>query len=134
MKKVLSLTAAAAALLVFIGGCQKTTVEGPSGKKLTLVKPADQTVKRGETNEVLVVVTRDNFRDPVEVKFENLPAGVQVLDAANKIATEDKTAKYTLKAEPNAALVDNHEVKVTVIGPDGMKATESFRLSVKDKS
>jgi hypothetical protein len=114
-------------------GCEKSTVEGPAGKKLTLSKPADQTLKRGETNAVKVSISRSNFRDPVQVKFEGLPNGVTVQDLDRKINAEESSANFTLRAEPTADLVQNQEVKITVTGPDGLSVTESFKLTVKDK-
>lgn len=120
-------------LLALAGGCEKTAIEGPGGKKLTLSKPADQTIKRGETNDVKVSVSRTNFRDAVAVRFENLPAGVTVQDKDRKIAAEENSATFTLHAAPDAAIVSNQEVKVTVVGPDGMSVMESFKLNVKDK-
>lgn len=115
-------------------GCGKTTVEGPDGKKLTIVKPADQTVARGDTNGVQVMISRGNFRDPVSIKFENLPEGIKVQDKDLKIAAGDNSATFTLKADENAALVANHEVKVIVTGPNNMQATETFKITVKDKT
>src|SRR5262245_12541868 len=131
MKFASLLTTAAAAMLLIVG-CQKSTVEGPSGKKLTIVKPADQTVKRGDTNQVTVAIGRDNFKDAVAIQFDNLPNGVSVEEKEKKIPGDDKVATFTLKADPEAALVSNHEAKVTAVGPDGMKVTESFKITVKD--
>jgi len=126
------LTTVALAVIVW-GGCKQTSVEGPSGKKLTLTKPADQTLKRGEPNQVKVSINRDNFRDAVTVSFEDLPQGVQVQDKDKKIAPEETSAVFTFQADPKADLVANHNVKVTATGPDGMKVTEMFKLTVKDK-
>jgi len=131
MQKFVTCAVIVAAFL-FVSGCKHATVEGSGGKKLTLVKPADQTIKRGETNQVSIAVTRDNFRDAVDISFDNLPAGVTVQDKDKKLAANDNTATFTLKADANAGLVTNHEVKVTATGPDGMKVTEAFKLTVKD--
>lgn len=130
----LALCALVTVSFVFLGGCKHSTVEGTGGKKLTLVKPANQTIKRGDTNQVTVGVTRSNFSDDVTISFDNLPQGVSVVDKEKKIAGSDNTATYTLKADANAALVTNHEVKVTASGPDGMKVTESFTLTVQDNA
>jgi hypothetical protein len=132
MRKLAFLTTVAFAVIVW-GGCKHAAVEGPSGKKLTLTKPADQTLKRGQTNQVKVMINRDNFRDPVTIDFENLPKGVSVQDKDKKIAAEDNSANFTLVADANADLVTNHEVRVTATGPDGMKVSEAFRVSVKEK-
>lgn len=117
-----------------LSGCQKSTVEGPAGRKLTVTKPSDQTIRRGEENKVRVAIGRDNFKAAVDVKFENLPAGVQVLDATPRILDGDNSADFTLKATDAATVVNNHEAKVTVTGPQGLSVTESFKITVKDKS
>ena len=132
MRKYILVTAATVLLALF-AGCSKTTVEGSGGKKLTLVQPTDHTLKRGSTTEVTVAIAREKFSDPVSVSFDKLPTGVEVVDKDKKIAADDNTAKFTLKASDKADLVSNQEVKVTVAGPDGMKATEPFKLTVKDK-
>jgi hypothetical protein len=125
--------AAASTLLAVMSGCAKTTVEGSNGKKLTLVQPANQTVARGSSTEITVKIAREKFTDPVSVSFDKLPLGVEVTDSDKKIAADATTAEFTLKAGDKADLVSNQEVKVTVSGPDGMKASEPFKLTVKDK-
>lgn len=126
----------ASALLVTIGlaGCAQTTVEGPGDKKLTLLRPADQQMQRGETNQVMIVINRENFRDGVKVRFDDLPAGVRVQDKDAEIAAGQTTATFTLAADAKATLVNNHKVTVTAAGPNGMKAVENFQLTIKDKS
>src|SRR5262245_45024849 len=134
LKRWLTVALVPAFLLAALVGCESRTVEGPGGKKLTLSKPADQTLRQGGTNDVRISITRDNFRDAVTVRFENLPEGVQVMDRDKKIAAEDKSGTFTLKADDTAPPVENHEVKVTAEGPDGMKVTEPFKLTVKPRS
>src|SRR5262245_36862300 len=138
MKRLISVLLSAAllafALPAFVG-CEKATVEGPagSGKKLTLTKPSDQTLVRGKTNEVRIAISRTGFRDPVSIRFENLPAGVTVQDMDRAIKADDTSTNFTLKAEPTADLVQNQEVRVTATATDGLSITETFRLTVKDK-
>lgn len=125
----------AVACLVFgVAGCEKTSVEGPGNKKLTLTKPSNQTIKQGDTDSIKLNISREKFRDAVSVHFDNLPAGVEIQDKDKKIGAEDSSATFTLKAAPDAKLVENQEARVTVEGPDGMKATETFKITVKSKS
>ncbi len=126
-------TVAALALVLAALGCEKTTVEGPSGKKLTVVQPASQTLKRGETNEIAIMVTRTNINSPLTVKFENLPKGVTVIED-KKIAADQNVVNFTLHAAPEADLVENAQSKVTVAAPDGLMATETFKITVKDRN
>jgi hypothetical protein len=134
MKRFVLWSVIPAAFLLVLAGCQQSTVEGPDKKKLTLKKPMDVTIKRGDTNQVTVSIDRGNFRDPVSVSFDNLPKGVTVQDKDTKINSGDSSAKFTLKAADDAELVTNHETKATVTGPDGIKVTEPFKVTVKDKS
>ena len=113
-------------------GCEKTTVEGPAGKKLTLVKPMDSKIVRGSTEKVSIVVTRQNFDAPVMVRFENLPKGVKGAEGANEIEGNERT--FVLTASADADLVKDHTAMVTVSGPDGMSATEQFKITVQEKS
>lgn len=134
LKRCLTVALVPAFLLAALVGCESRTVEGPGGKKLTLSQPANQTLRQGGTNDVLITINRDNFRDAVTVRFENLPEGVQLLDRDKKIAAGDSRATFTLKADDTAPPVENHEVKVTVEGPDDMKVTEPFKITVKPRS
>lgn len=126
-RALLSLTFATFA----IAGCEKTTVEGPNAKSLTLKQPSGTTIQRGNTAKVDVLVTRSNFSGPVTAEFNNLPSGVSLVDAGGKIEGSERT--FVLKASPNADMVANHKAKVSIHGPDGMTATEEFEITVKDK-
>jgi hypothetical protein len=121
-------------VFIFLLGtaCQKSTVEGPAGKKLTVLKPQDSTVARGGNEKLSVTVTRQNFAGPVTVRFSELPKGVAVAEAGNEIEGNERT--FVLTAADNADLVKNHVAMVTVSGPDGISATEQFKVTVKDKS
>jgi hypothetical protein len=132
--KYMIANAAALALLLVMVGCDKTTVEGPGGKKLTVVQPSNQTLKRGEINEIAIKVARTNTGAPLKVEFEGLPKGVTVIEDSKKISSDQNVVNYTLHAAPDADLVQNSQAKVTVSTPDGMKATETFTITVKDRA
>lgn len=132
MKRTLILAGFALAL-VFTGiGCSSTSATGPGEKKLTLLKPMDQTLKRGELNKVAITVVRRNFTTDVPVRFENLPDGVKVVEKDKKIEEDQYIVNYTMFAANDADLVAGHVVKVTAEGPEGLKVTESFEVSVKE--
>lgn len=130
--KLVTRCAAVIALLVAAIGCEKTAVEGPSGKKLTLTQPSNQTMKRGETNQISISISRSNFSEAVGVKFSDLPKGTTIVED-KKIASDKNSETYTLHSAPDADLVANSVCKVTVAGPDGMTATETFKITVNDK-
>jgi hypothetical protein len=120
-----------------VAGCNNAkspvaSVEGSGGRKITLLDVADQTLTRGQTNKVMITVTRDKITDPLDVTFENLPKGVSVVESSPKIAANENIVNFTLKAEPDADLVTNHEVKAT-IGHGDMKVSDTFKVTVKEK-
>jgi hypothetical protein len=126
----------AALLLVFIVGCPNpvsTSVNARGDKKLTLTRPSNVSVARNGNVEVTVKIARDGFRDPVAVTFSELPKGVEWKDKDNKIAAEGTSGTFTLHAREDAPLVGNHDVRVTVTGPDGLTQSDNFKLTVKEK-
>ena len=115
-------------------GCEKASVEGAQNKRLTLFKPSDQIIKQGDTEAIMVRISRENFDDPITVGFSNLPAGIEIQDGERKIASDDTSATFTFKAAANAAPVEKHRSTITVEGPEGMKANEGFNITIKAKS
>lgn len=115
-----------------VAGCKETTVEGPSGSKMSLVKPVDFTIHRGATEKESVMVTRPNVNGPVTVRFDDLPKGVTIVD--DKLEIEGNKRAFVFKAADSADLVSNHVASVTVTSPDGTSATEKFKISVVEKS
>lgn len=124
--------ALAALVLVLAAGCEKTTSTDAKGRKLTLLKPMDQALKRGELNKVNITIGREGFSAPVEIRFENLPRGLQVVEKSS-IAGDRNMQAYTLHADNDAALVANQEVRVVAEGPEGLTASETFKVTVKEK-
>jgi len=101
-------------------------------KKLTLTAPTSQTIKRGDTDKVTVMVNRTNFDDPVEISFSGLPKGVEVVDKDAKVASGNKSITVTLKASADAA-VGEHEVTLIAKAPGSEENRQTFKLTVKEK-
>jgi len=120
------------ALVLCGAACDKNTTQGPGGKRLTLTQPADQTLKRGETNEIAISIGRDNFTGPVQVRFEKLPRGVEAVQSKD-IAADQTRVVYTLHAANDADLVQKHEAVVVAQGPEGMATRQTFLVTVEDK-
>lgn len=121
------------ALLVAVG-CEGTTVTNQGGdKKLTLMPPSNQTLYQGGTDPIKISIRRDKFTDAVTVTFDQLPSGVDVAENNLKIPSDGSAANFTLRAAADAKLVENHPARVTVTGPDGMTASENFKLSVRGR-
>lgn len=132
MKAMLMLMGIAVVFALAGLGCSSTTASGSSGQKLTMLRPADQTLKRGDTNEVAITLLRRDFNSDASVRFANLPSGVKVIEKDRTIQEDDFIVNYTLFAENDADLVSGHVVNVTVEGPDGLAVTESFELTVTE--
>jgi hypothetical protein len=137
-----------ALFLTAVVGCKDKASVATGGKSLTLTAPSDVTLARGGMASITVTLTRTNFADPVKVKFENLPAGVRVAEAAGvdlkagpisidighePPAIQGDKAIYTLKADDDAALVSGSQVQLSADGPDGKPVTVSFKITVKAK-
>jgi hypothetical protein len=133
MRNFFVLSSMLSVTLFGLAGCQKATVEGKDGIKLTIMKPTDTSITRGSTDPVKVSISREKFKDPVEVTFSGLPDGVHVQDPSKKITQDESAETYTLKADNDAKLVENQVVTVTAKGPDQVAASEKFKLTVKDK-
>lgn len=102
---------------------------GPDGSRLALFKPANQWLKQGGLNQVNLIVQRTGFRDAVEVKFLNLPAGVRV--DGTSLAEGESTRDFVLIAEADAQ-IGSHVVTVEVRS-HGLTTSQVFELHVKAK-
>ncbi|HYC78135.1 MAG TPA: hypothetical protein VEI02_10960 [Planctomycetota bacterium] len=129
--RISAITVAAALAFTGLAACGKTTVEGPAGQKLTIVKPADQTVKQGETNKVTITVNRTGFDAPVQIEVRDLPSGVSVAGGNTlTIPTDDNLVTVTLVAAADAPPTGDVRASVTARGLNGMAATEFFNVRV----
>lgn len=113
-------------------GCSSTSASGSNGKKLSMLKPVNQTLKRGDINKVAITVWRESINSDVSVRFDNLPNGVKVIEQDKKMKDSDYIVNYTIFASNDAGLVSGQVVNVTATGPDGLAVTESFELTVKE--
>ena len=130
MRAIVILTVAS--MLPLAMGCKsESTVVAKTGGKLTLEKPVDVTITRGGQAEVKITIKRENLEGPVSVQFAALPSGVTVADGDKKIVGNEGT--YNLKAADTADLGGGHQGQVTAKGPEGVSATETFKIAVKAK-
>jgi len=107
------------------------SVRGEANTKLTLSKPSDVTIRRGDMQKVDLKIYRRDLVGEVSVAFSDLPSGVSVVDSNEKIIGDAGT--FTLKASDGASLVDNSVVRVTATALNGMSVTQNFDITVKDK-
>ncbi|MCE5277928.1 MAG: hypothetical protein ABFD92_00755 [Planctomycetaceae bacterium] len=113
----------------------KAAPETPAPEKalarLTLDKPSDVTITRGEVAQVKISIKRENLEGPVSVSFDKLPSGVSVVDTDKKITAEEAT--FALKAAADAEIVSGYNAQVTASGPGDTAATQPLTITVKAK-
>jgi hypothetical protein len=125
-------------------GCHQNSTTAPSTnpnkpgetRDLKITKPGDQTVTVNNTDKFTVRITRDHFTGPVDVKIEDLPAGVSVVNTDMTIPADKDSLEVTIKADANAKPVDKHHTKAVVRAKDqpDMKETSAvFDVTVKAK-
>ncbi len=132
MRHLVQVVMVAGLIVAATVGCEKTTAGGSDGRQVTVIKPSDITVKKGDTAQVTVRIGRKNFRDPVSVLFDSLPAGVELVDRDKKVLAEETSANFTLKAGPSALPIADQRVDVAVKASGDLVARETFKLTVKE--
>lgn len=116
------------------GACgQSATVEGPGAAKLTLTHPQSVEIERGEMAKADIEIDRNQLTGEVKIRFDQLPAGVEVVDGAQTITGDGETATFTLRASPTADLVKNHVATVTATGPGGVSVTDDLEITVTER-
>ena len=134
--------------LLAVTGCGDSTPGGPGAKPPTPVTPADSpgggtftlsgipgavTLKQGEAKAFTVTIARkDNFREAVKLEFTGLPKGASIDPAHPAIAAGDADAKFTLKADDEAAL---GEFAVKMVGHPGrgLDSTSDLKVTIEKK-
>lgn len=117
-------------------GCNKNdpqTTKGAGNKELTLKAIGNESITQGGNEAVDVSVSRKNFNDPVEITFENLPAGVTVADKSKTIPKDSDSTTFNLTAAADAKPVTDHIVNVKASGGGLTPPAGSFKLTVKQK-
>lgn len=129
LKHMLTTTLAASALV--LTACASTTSTGGDGARLTLVEPADQTLVRGETNDLAILIRRSNHSGPLALDFDDLPDGIEVVQEDPRVDDGGSMATVTLYAEPDADLTEGHPVRVTARAENGLEVSEWFEISIR---
>ena len=132
MRNMTALAGGVLVLALVLTGCNgdnSTTIQGPGGRELTLTVPDDVTILRGTSRKVDVEIDRENTREPVTVSIGNLPEGVRARQSSQTVETDAVT--FILEADRQADLVYNQAVRVTMEGPEGMRAVQQFSLTVE---
>lgn len=138
MKRTTFISVIGLALAAF--GCQETTSTGPATKtnasgnpevkKLSLEAATSQTIKQGATDDLSIKIKRDNFDDPVTIRLNDLPEGVEVVGKEAVIPSGQNSIKVQLKAAPDAA-VGEHKIKIDAQAPGLANNEQTLTLTVK---
>lgn len=104
-----------------------------STRKLTVSVHGGQTITQDRTDEITVMIDRDNFSAPVEIGITDLPKGVKVVTEEKTIPADKNSLTVTLKADADAPPVSDHPAKVTAKATDMPPAETKFELTVKSK-
>jgi hypothetical protein len=139
MKRLIALTLVAG---VFgLAGCESKTGTAPSTnpnkpnetRSIRVTASGSHTITQGETDDVLVEVTRSNNKEEVTLEVSDLPKGV-VLDSKDVTVPADKNSiTLRLKADPTAMPVDNHVFHIVGKSKDIKSEALDLKLTVKAK-
>ena len=72
-----------------------------TARKLTVSVRGNQVITQDLTDEITVMIDRDNFSAPVDIRFDNLPKGVSVVTREMTIPADKESMTVTLKAAPD---------------------------------
>jgi hypothetical protein len=133
---------AACALAAAVVGCNQGTSTAPgtsratnrstdeTARKLTVTVREDQVITQNLTDEVTVMIDRDNFSGPVDIKISDLPSKVSVVTDKMSIPADKDSLTVTLKADADAPPVTDHLAKVSAKAADMPEASTTFKLTV----
>lgn len=103
-------------------------------RKLTVKAPGGQNVTRDMTTDFSVSVDRDNFAGAITIELRDLPKGVSVVTKEMTIPAGKDSLTVTVKAAPDAPVMENHVVRVSAKATDMPEAVTDFKLDVKAKN
>lgn len=139
MKKLVAMTLAVGLAGLF--GCEQKSGTAPSTdpnkpdatRKLTITVADSQTITQGGTDDVMVNVNRDNFKDEVKIEVSDLPKGV-TLDSKDVTIPADKSnITLRLKADPDAPTFKDHMIHIVGKSKDIKSDVANVKLTVKSK-
>jgi len=115
-------------------GTQAPGEKPGENRKLTVKAPGTQNVTRDMTTEFSVSVDRDNFAGAIDIELRDLPKGVSIVTKEMTIPAGKDSLTITVKAAPDAPVMENHVVKVAAKAKDMPEAATDFKLDVKAKN
>ncbi len=134
--------------IVLVAGCDsKGTSTAPgtgpyvdpnknSARKLEVSTSKDETVQQDKAKEFNVSITRTGITGPVLISFRDLPPGVAVETKEMTIPADKTSLAVTIKAAPDAKVVEKYKSKVAAKAIDAKdlpEAVADFDLNVKLK-
>jgi hypothetical protein len=122
-------------------GCEKASSTAPSTnpgrpqdvRKLEIMLSPDHTITQDSTDNIMVTVNRDNFKDEVKFDVRDLPTGVSLITADPTVAADKNSITLQLKATADAKTVKDHPFKVVAKAKDIPEVVKDVKLTVKPK-
>jgi len=136
-----SITFVLAVGLAGLLGCEQKSGTAPSTdpnkpgavRKITLTVSGDHTITQGETDDIMVAVTRSHHSEPVTLEVSDLPKGVSVDTKDLTIPGDKNSFTLRLKADATAPAVKNHEFHIVGKAKDITSDPLNVHLTVKEK-
>jgi hypothetical protein len=122
-------------------GCEKASSTAPSTnpgrpqdvRKLEIMLSPDHTITQDSTDNIMVTVNRDNFKDEVKFDVRDLPTGVSLITADPTVAADKNSITLQLKATADAKTVKDHPFKLVAKAKDIPEVVKDVKLTVKPK-
>lgn len=138
MKKVFAVIALG---LAGVLGCENKSGTAPSTdpnqsnavRKLSIMASGDHTITQNETDDVIVTVNRDNFKEPVTLEVTNLPKGVTLDSQDVTIPADQNKITIRLKAAADAPATKDHTFQIVGKTKDIKSDAMNLKLTVKTK-
>lgn len=138
MKKLLAILALSVTAII---GCEKKSGTAPSTdpnqpnavRKLTLMASGDHTITQGETDDVILTINRDNFKEQVTVEVGDLPKGVTLDTRDLTIPADQSKITIRLKAAADAPATKDATFHITGKSKDIKSEPMNVKLTVKAK-
>ena len=97
-----------------------------SARKLEVSTSKDETVQQDKAKEFNVSITRSGITGPVAISLRDLPPGVVVETKEMTIPADKTSLAVTIKAAPDAKIVEKYKSKVVAKAIDAKDLPEAF--------
>jgi len=122
-------------------GCENKSGTAPSTnpsqpnavRKLTIMASGDHTITQNETDDVILTVNRDNFKEDITIEVMDLPKGVTLDSKDMTIPADQNKITIRLKADADAPPTKDHTFHIVGKSKDIKSDAMNVKLTVKAK-